>query len=428
MTNFVTSTEMLPNVFWVGAIDWTIRIFHGYHTDEGSSYNAYLIKDTIPTLIDCVKEPFWEEFLERVSAVIPLDQIKQIIVNHAEGDHTSALPLVMPKFPNATIITNKVCKEHLCILYPSLKSCSWQLVDNSKTISTGSRTLGFLLVPNLHWPDSMFTLDATNNILFSNDGFGQHIASTDRWADQVQDIEHLMYLLKEYTANILGPFRAPIRTALKAAATLKIEYILTAHGCSWRGDFLGYPLREYSLYAHRLNLKQKLLIVFDSVYGATENAAKTLSEGAYSCGVRSQICDLRVVDLTKVAYHAYDAGGIAFGSPTINSRLSVKTEAALRYLRGLQLIGNKPGCVFGAFGWAQKSLNMMETYLESANCNVIGKVEFKYLLGDKSRESLFALGCEIAEAIKSKILIQEEKQEDENGEISESSVMQHESE
>ena len=124
------TTEMIPGVYWVGVNDWTIRIFHGYHTDEGSSYNAYLIMDEHPTLIDTVKYPFFSEFVERIEGVCPLEKIEYIVMNHAEGDHSSSLPLILPRMPQATVVTNAKCKEELEILYPSVKDHSkWQIVD-----------------------------------------------------------------------------------------------------------------------------------------------------------------------------------------------------------------------------------------------------------------------------------------------------------
>ncbi|CAL5970920.1 A-type_flavoprotein [Hexamita inflata] len=199
----LASTEIVaPDVYWVGSIDWSVRVFHGYHTDEGTSYNAYLLMDEDVTLIDTVKQQFSQELVERITQVTSLDSVKYVIMNHAENDHSGALPYLMSLLKNATIVTNKICMEHLLLLYPELNLYPFKIVSNSTPLILKSHTIQFLQVPMLHWPDSMFSYCPEINTLFSNDGFGQHIACSERFVDQIPLQDHLLNLMREYTANI----------------------------------------------------------------------------------------------------------------------------------------------------------------------------------------------------------------------------------
>ncbi|CAL6073139.1 A-type_flavoprotein [Hexamita inflata] len=251
-----------PDVYWVGTIDWSVRVFHGYHTDEGSSYNSYLLMDDDITLIDTVHVRFATEFLERVAQVTPLSSIKYLVMNHAENDHSSALPATLAALPNVTLVTNKTCYEHLSLLYPVIKSYPHIIITSSTPLKLKTHTLVFVPVPLLHWPDSMFTYCPESKILFSNDGFGQHIACSERFTDQFKSIDHIIKLMREYNANILGPFQQQLGIALQVAGTIQIEYILTAHGLSWRGGDMGRALTEYANFASNKQITKKMTIIY----------------------------------------------------------------------------------------------------------------------------------------------------------------------
>lgn len=351
---YVQDQEMVPGVYWVGIVDWMVRIFHGYHTDEGSSYNSYLIDDECPTVIDSVKYPFAEEWLSRIAACCPLDKIKYVVMNHAEGDHASSLKDHYHKFTNATFVCTKKCQEHLKILY-GMENATWLIVDDKYTLKIGKRTLKFIPVPLLHWPDSTFTYCPEDKILFSNDGFGQHYATSKRWADEC-DVSHVMHLFKEYTANILGLFSAQMRKALEVASTVEIKYILSAHGVSWRGDAMGLAIAEYDRWSKGQHCQKKVTVVLDSMYGTTHRMALALLDGARSTGCETVLLEMTSSDITKVALHTYDSGAVAFASPTLNNTMMPSIAAALNYVKGLTLIKGKPAFAFGAFGWSNRAV------------------------------------------------------------------------
>ncbi|CAL6063236.1 A-type_flavoprotein 2 [Hexamita inflata] len=345
-------TEMLPDIFWVGVNDWALRVFHGYHTEKGSSYNSYLIMDEKPTLIDTVKYPFTDQHLETIQSVISFDKIEYIVMNHSEPDHSSALPALYSKTPQATIVTNAKCKENLLTLYPelSLLNPKWLIVDNKSQLNIGKRTLSFIPVPMVHWPCNMFTYSLKDNVLFSNDGFGQHLASAERWADQLK-LDTVVRLMMEYNANILGHLPAMLKNILNTVNKMNVKHIFTAHGVCWRGESLTTLLEEYSRFANQ-TYRKKVTVIFDSMYGSTARAALALSEGVRSSGASVELVDLKSCSLTTVALHMYDSACFAVGSPTLNNTMMPFVERALAYCRGLKLMAGKPCFLFGAYGWA----------------------------------------------------------------------------
>ncbi|MFC2607761.1 MAG: FprA family A-type flavoprotein, partial [Selenomonas sp.] len=223
--------EIKKGIYWVGAIDWSMRSFHGYETGRGSSYNAYLILDEKITLIDTVKEPFRDELISRISSVIDPAKIDIIVSNHVEPDHSGSIPAMMKLCPKAEIYTSDPNGfKGLTAHYGDLP---YHGVKAGDTLSLGKRTLTFVPTPMLHWPDSMVTYCPEEKILFSNDAFGQHLAASKLFDDEV-DFAVLMEEAKKYYANILMLYGRQAQTALKALAGIDIEMIATGHGRLWR--------------------------------------------------------------------------------------------------------------------------------------------------------------------------------------------------
>ncbi|CAL5975780.1 A-type_flavoprotein 2 [Hexamita inflata] len=344
--------EMLPDIFWVGVNDWALRVFHGYHTEKGSSYNSYIIMDEKPTLIDTVKYPFTDEHFETIQSVISFDKIEYIVMNHSEPDHSSALPALYAKTPQATIVTNAKCKENLEKLYPHLVALNpkWLVVDNKSTLCIGKRTLTFVPVPMIHWPCNMFTYSKFENTLFSNDVFGQHHASVERWADQLP-LEQVMQLMMSYNANVLGHLPAMLKNMLNNISKLEIQYVLTAHGLGWRGQPITNLLDEYNRFA-TLQYRKKVTIFYDTMYGSTTKAVMSMAEGIRSTGSIAQIIDLNEYNITELALHVYDSACFAIGAPTQNNTMMPLIEQAINYCRGLKLLAGKSCYLFGAYCWS----------------------------------------------------------------------------
>jgi len=192
--------KIKENIYWVGAIDWDIRNFHGYITQQGATYNAYLIMDEKITLIDTVKPQFFDEMVTRLAKVVELEKIDYIISNHVEMDHSGSLPQLKELIPNAKIVTSPKGQQGLNKHYK--QDWDFQIVRSGDSLSLGQRNLNFLLTPMVHWPDNMVSYLPEEKILFSNDSFGQHFASSERFDDQLP-LQIIMKEAKKYYGNIV---------------------------------------------------------------------------------------------------------------------------------------------------------------------------------------------------------------------------------
>ena len=364
--------EMKKGIYWVGAVDWSMRSFHGYSTRRGSSYNAYLLLDEKITLIDTVKAPFVAELLERVSSVVDPKKIDYIISNHVEPDHSGSLPIMAKCCPNAKIVTS--APNGLKGLTGRYGELNYQAVKTGETLSLGARTLSFVATPMLHWPDSMVTYCPEEKILFSNDAFGQHLAA-DRRFDDENDFHIIMEEAKKYYANILMLYGKQAQTALAALGSLPIGMILTGHGVSWRAH-IPEILDAYKKWSAG-ELEEKAVVVFDSMWGSTERLAKAITDAFTAKGVPVAYFDLRADHISDVITEVLTAKYLAVGSPTINNQMMPPVAAFLCYLKGFVPKGRK-AFAFGSFGWGGQSVGLVEDELKAAGCEIcLEKIRIK---------------------------------------------------
>ena len=356
--------EMKKGIYWVGAVDWSMRSFHGYSTRRGSSYNAYLILDEKITLIDTVKAPFVTELLERVSSVVDPKKIDYIVSNHVEPDHSGSLPIVAKCCPNAKIVTSS--PNGLKGLTGRYGELPYQAVKTGETLSLGARTLSFVATPMLHWPDSMVTYCPEEKILFSNDAFGQHLAANRRFDDE-NDMHIIMEEAKKYYANILMLYGKQAQTALSALGGLPIEMILTGHGVSWRAH-IPEILDAYKKWSAG-ELEEKAVVVFDSMWGSTERLAKAITDAFTAKGVPVAYFDLRADHISDVITEVLTAKYLAVGSPTINNQMMPPVASFLCYLKGFAPKGRQ-AFAFGSFGWGGQSVGLVEDELKAAGCEI----------------------------------------------------------
>ena len=270
--------QIAKGVYWVGVVDWNLRDFHGYETPKGGSYNAYLIVDEKIALIDTVKASFSEEMLRRIRQIVDPAKIDYVISNHVEMDHSGSLPSIMDIATNATLIASSKGKSGLCEHYRENGCDNWnfQVAKTGDQINLGKRTLMFIEATMLHWPDSMQTYLKEDRILFSNDAFGQHIATSKRFDDEVEDI---MEDAAIYYANILLPFGAQVLKYIEKVKELgiSIDMIAPAHGLIWRRD----PARIIETYERwaKGETARKVLVIYDTMWGSTEKMAMEIAEG-----------------------------------------------------------------------------------------------------------------------------------------------------
>jgi flavorubredoxin len=343
------NTTLREGIDWVGYIDWTVRDFHGYKTESGSTYNSYLIRDEQCAVIDGVKAPYVGKCLDRIRALTDLERVRYVVCNHAEPDHSGGLPGIMAACPNAELVCNAKCKDTLEKHFET-SAWKWNVVEDGDTISLGKRTLSFINTPMVHWPESMFTYVPEDQLLFSMDAFGQHFASAFRFDDE-EPLDVILQEAKAYYANIVMLYGRPIGQTLERAAKLEIEMIAPSHGVIWRSH-----LREvFESYKKWVVCKPvpKVIVLYATMWKATEHMAEAILEGAQECNVEARFYNVDTTHATHIATEVLDCAAIAIGSPTLNNSLMPALAGVLCYLSGLRPAG-KAGFAFGSYGWSKR--------------------------------------------------------------------------
>ena len=386
------NTTLRENIDWVGHVDWTVRDFHGYATERGATYNAYLIRDEATTLIDAVKEPFAAKLLARVAALTNLGEVRYVVCNHAEPDHAGGMAIVMKALPNAEVVCNKKCKEALA-LHHDVSDWKFRLVTSGETMSIGKRSLTFIDTPMVHWPESMFTYVPEEKLLFSMDAFGQHYATSQRFDDEVV-LCTAMAEAKTYYANIVTPFGAMVAKTLEKASQLDIEMIAPSHGVIWRShvETIVGAYKNWCVGRPR----PKVLVIYDTMWDATGMMARAIHEGASVEGVAAELIDIRRSDITRIAADVIDAAAVAFGSSTLNQGMLPMAAAVLQYLRGLKPASKK--CfAFGSYGWSAGGSEEAKNQMASMKWDVIREsITAQYRPNDEVLETCRAAGRELA--------------------------------
>jgi flavorubredoxin len=387
--------ELKKGIYWVGAIDWNIRIFHGYDTPEGTTYNAYLIVDEKIALIDTVKAPFFEEMVQRIEEIIPLDKIDYLISNHVEKDHSGSLARTKELAKNATIIATERGKKGLTRYYK--KDWPFQTVKTGDTLDLGSRQVAFVEVPMVHWPDSMVTYSPSDKILFSNDAFGQHLASSKRFDDEVGwDI--IQPEAATYYANIVLHLGQPVLKALEAAKGLDLEIVAPCHGVIWRKN-IDKIVSSYVSWAQH-EAKEKVLIIYDTMWKSTEKMAKAMIEGVREEGVEVKLMNITQTGRTVIMKEVLDAKALVIGSPTLNNGLYPTVADFLCYMKGLR--PQKKICyVFGSFGWGGGATKAITEELKATGLEVVEPpLQFQFLPDPEELEQCKELGKKVAARVK----------------------------
>ncbi len=357
-------TELTRGVYWVGAVDWAIRHFHGYEltTHRGTSYNAYLITDEKNVLVDTVWEPFQEELLKNISQVIDPAKIDIVVANHAESDHSGSLPAIMRRCPNATVVVSKRGLDSIPGHYH--QPWSFRAVQSGEKIGIGKRELVFIEAPMLHWPDSMFTYLTGDAILMPNDAFGQHYAHSSRFNDQVDEHELYEEAIKYY-ANILTPFSAMVDKKIKevVALNLPVTMIAPSHGIIWRQDPLQI-VKKYQEWAAQTPAATAV-IVYDTMWNGTRQMAQAIGDGLSDEMVTYRLFRMATSDRNDVLTEIFKARAVILGSPTLNQGVLPSITPIIEDLRGLKF-KNKIGAAFGSYGWSGESVKILEGHLDQA--------------------------------------------------------------
>ncbi len=390
--------EIAKNIYWLGAVDWNIRDFHGYSTYQGTTYNAFLIRDEKVVLLDTVKKDFFSEWMDQIRQVIDPKKIDCVISNHSELDHSGSLEWLMHVIGNdKPVYCSKIGAQNLARHFHG--TLNLKPVNEGEEMKVGQRTLTFLETRMLHWPDSMFTYLKEDQILFSSDAFGQHYAGMERFDDQIG--EAIMPHAKKYFANILLPY-APLVLKLVEKVTrmgLKIRMICPDHGIMWRKD-PGKIIGAYVEWSQQ-RPKKKALVIYDSMWHSTQTMAEAMVEALAQEGVDARTLHLRTTHRSDVMTEVLDAGAILLGSPTLNNGLFPTVADFLCYLKGLKP-QNKIAAAFGSYGWSGEAVKLINQDLEEMKFQIVDPgLKIQYVPDQKGLEACRALGKKVGQAMAS---------------------------
>jgi flavorubredoxin len=385
------------HVWWVGAIDWNLRDFHGYTTELGSTYNAYLIIDDHCTLIDTVKRPFMDEMISRISSVIDPGKIEYIVCNHTEMDHSGALPEVIQRInPDkvfASALGIKALNNHF-----SLKMDITGVKDG-EIVSLGHRKLQFFETRMIHWPESMFTYLTEDAILFSNDAFGMHMASSARFDDQL-NLSVLQYQGAKYYANILLPYCALIKRLMEKIPTLGLSFKMIApdHGPVWRSH-IDEIIKWYISWSNR-ELTDKAVVVYDTMWESTAMMARAITEGLSDGGLNPLLFCMHASNRSDVTTQVLDSKALVVGSPTLNNNLFPSVADVLTYLKGLRPDKLTAGS-FGSYGWSGEATGQINQYFNDMKLRLVGQgIKALYIPNENVLRNCYDYGRQIAELSK----------------------------
>ncbi len=363
--------QLTSKVTWVGKVDWQLKEFHGneYSTTKGSSYNSYLVRDKKTVLIDTVWEPYDKEFVNRLKEEIDLKEIDYIIANHGEIDHSGALPELLREIPNTPIY----CTEKGASILKGHYHEEWNFVTvkTGDKLDIGEHKLIFVEAPMLHWPDSMFTYMTGENILFSNDAFGQHYATESLYNDKVDNGELYAEAMKYY-ANILTPFSSLVIKKIKEVLGLHlpVDMICTSHGVIWKNN----PVQIIEKYLEWANnyRENQVTIIYDTMWNATRKMAEAIAEGINMVdgAVTVKLMNASKEDKNDIITEVFRSKAIMVGSPTINNGYTYSIGGLLEMIKGLKFKG-KSAQAFGSYGWSGEVVKTLTEELNKCGFKVV---------------------------------------------------------
>ena len=389
------------NIYWVGKIDWELRKFHGdeYSTHKGSSYNSYLVREDKTVLIDTVWKPFAGEFIENLKSEIDLKQIDYIIANHGEIDHSGSLTELMREIPGTPIY----CTANGVKSLKGQFHGDWDLrvVKTGDKLSLGSKELIFIDATMLHWPDSMMCYLTGDNILFSNDAFGQHYASEYMFNDLVDQSELFVECMKYY-ANILTPFSPLVTKKINEVLSfnLPLDCICTSHGVIWR-DNPAQIIKKYLQWADAYKENQ-ITVVYDSMWENTRLMAEYIIRGIKDAdsSVNVKMYNISKTDKNDVILEIFKSKAVLFGSSTINGGILSGMAGLLEEVRGLKF-KNKKAASFGSYGWSGESVRILNELVSKAGFDLVSEgIKVLWTPDDEGMKECIEFGRKFASGIK----------------------------
>ena len=395
------AAEIKKDIYWVGAVDYQSRDFHGYSlSPQGTTYNTYLVLDEKKVLFDTVKHEFSGTMMCRLAGLIKPEEIDYIVVNHVELDHSGALPYFIEACKPEAVICSVMGEKAIQAHFKDWEKWPLKVVKTGDSISIGKRTIHFIETRMLHWPDSMFSYIPEDRLLISNDAFGQNIASSERFADEVQR-EVLDHAMTEYFHNIVLPYSPQVLKVLAQAEAMKLDVDMIApdHGLIFRGkDEVQYALSTYKRFAEQ-KMQKRAIIVYDTMWQSTQKMAYAIGEGLDAAGVPYRIMDMKDNHHSAVMTELARCGLVIVGSPTHNNGILPFVSAMLTYMKGLRPQNRMAGA-FGSFGWSGECVNILGEALKGMGFEMpVDPVKNKYVPGHEALGACYDMGKALGEAL-----------------------------
>lgn len=390
--------ELKKGVYWVGAVDWGVRLFHGHElsTHHGSSYNAFLIVDEKIALIDTVRANFAPELLAHIREIVDPAKIDIVVAAHAEPDHSGSLPEIMRLAPNAQLVVSKQGARSIAGYYH--QNWEYTVVGTGDSISLGKNRLEFFEAPLLHWPDTMATYLTGHNILMTNDIFGQHYATGFRFDDEA-DPEELHFEALKYYVNIINPYSHLVVPKIEEliGGGRTIEIIAPSHGVIWRKN-PGWILEKYREWSQQ-KPEKRAVVLYSSMWEATRRMADAIGEGLTQAGVYNKVIDASGTDRNDVNVEIFRSRAVVMGASTINKGPLPDIMPIITDLKGLKF-KNKIGASFGSYGWSGEAPKIIQELMADAGIEIVHEaLRYKWQPDEEELEACRAMGSTIGEQI-----------------------------
>ncbi|MDR0357626.1 MAG: FprA family A-type flavoprotein [Clostridiales Family XIII bacterium] len=388
------SKKITKDFYWVGNLDPDLRVFDiVMRTEFGTTYNSYILKGTEKTvLFEAAKERFFDVYMDKIKEVTPLEDIDFLVVDHTEPDHTGAIERMLELNPNLTIIGTMGALNFLKEI--TNKDINGQIVKDGDVLDIGGKTLKFIIAPNLHWPDTMFTYIPESEILVTCDCFGSHYSDENITNDNLSDYENYMKATVYYYDNIIAPFKGDVLNALDKIRDLNIKIIATGHGPVITDD-PGEIMKLYKEWSSpkNPNKRKTVIIPYVSAYGYTKTLADNIAEGIKAAGdIEVRLYDMVEADLSHVLGEIERAEGFLLGTPTIVGEALPPIWNIAAALNA-KVHGGKFASAFGSYGWSGEGVPHIMQRLGQLKMNVFGEgLKFRFKPGDVQQNAAYEFG------------------------------------
>jgi NADH oxidase (H2O-forming) len=386
--------DVTNDVKWIGVFDRDLVTFDVVmETKYGTTYNSYFINADKKAIVETTKENFWDDYLKKIEALTPPEEIEYIIMNHTEPDHSGNLKNLLRLAPNATVVGSGNAIRYLKDLMGM--EFKHQVVKDGHTLDLGNKTLRFLSAPNLHWPDTMYTYLEEDKVLFTCDSFGAHFCDDNMYEEKIERREEYDYSFKYYFDVILKPYSKFMLKAIQKIDELDIDYIATGHGPILGKNWKTYVERSKQLAEEAMTMPEKprVFIPYVSAYQKTGAVANLIAEGIRQAGeIDVEVSDIEMTPMGELEEKITHASAYVIGSTTINQNIMLPIYKCFALINPIRDKG-KLAAAFGSYGWSGESREMIKTNLENLKLKVFDEGMFvKFTPNDEDSEKAIEFG------------------------------------